>query len=105
MTERITLDAGNVVEHTKAYLLDLGERAFWTFVQAFIAAFTFVGLPMDGATLKTALYSAAAAGGAAVLSLLKSALAGLKTGTASTSTTVAQTAVYPVEPHTPEHAA
>jgi hypothetical protein len=48
----------------KKFLKDVAERAFWTFVQAAIAAYTVTGG-------KDAAKAAAIAGAAAVLSLLK----------------------------------
>lgn len=87
---------------TKAFALDLAERALWTFVQTFVAVASATSIA-SGADLKTAVISAASAGGAAVLSLLKGALAGLKTGTASTSGTVAETAVEQAKPAEREH--
>lgn len=55
---------------TTKYLVDLAERVALTFAEAFLAVFTLT----DVSTLK----SAAVAGGAAVLSLLKGVVAKLK---------------------------
>ncbi len=61
---------------------DLAERAGWTFVQA-AAASVAVGQVTSLNEVKQAALSAAVAGGAAVLSLVKGVIAGTKTGTAS----------------------
>ena len=68
----------NVVNFAK----DLAERAGWTFVQA-AAASAAVGQVTSLNEVKQAALSAAVAGGAAVLSLVKGVIAGTKTGTAS----------------------
>lgn len=61
---------------------DLVERAGWTFVQA-AGASVAVGQVTSLNEVKQAALSAAVAGGAAVLSLIKGVIAGTKTGTAS----------------------
>jgi hypothetical protein len=58
------------------YLLDVGERVFWTFLQAFLGLLV-VGGAFDVANVADiGIYQSAAVGGAAaVLSLLKSTVA------------------------------
>lgn len=81
----------------RTYALDLAERAGWTFVQT--AAASLAGAQVTNfSELKQVAIAAGIAGGAAVLSLLKGVLAGVRTGTASTSVKVAK-------PYSPEHAA
>lgn len=65
-----------------AFAKDLAERAGWTFVQAAGASIA-VGQVANMGELKQVALSGAAAGGAAVLSLIKGVIAGTKTGTAS----------------------
>ena len=62
---------------TTAYLLDVGERVFWTFLQAFLGLLV-VGGAFDVANVADiSIYQSAAVGGAAaVLSLLKGTVAG-----------------------------
>lgn len=69
-TERLTMHI------TKAWALSTFERALLTFVTAFVAS---IVLPLSLSTLE----SAASAGIAAAISFLISAVASLKTGTAS----------------------
>lgn len=66
----------------RAFALDLVERAGFTFGQAFVASFSVAQVGSSG-EVKQAALAAAVAGGAAVLSLLKGVLAGIRTGTAS----------------------
>lgn len=83
----------------KAFAIDLAERAAFTFVET--AGGTVASLYLAGAidnvadvaAWKKLAIAAGASGLAAVISVVKSALAGLKTGTASVSPTVAATAV------------
>lgn len=82
---------------TKTFLLDLGERAVKTFLQAALAviAVQFVGSGVgsdvfDGSAWQKIGTAALAAGVAAVVSLLTSVVSAAKTGTASASTEVAQ---------------
>lgn len=84
---------------TKAYALDLAERAVKTFGQAFIGAIVasyVAGSITDIADVnawKKVAASAVVAGLSAVVSLITSALSAAKTGTASLSRTVAETSV------------
>lgn len=86
---------------TKAYLIDLVERAVWTFGQGFVSALVLAwggaGLDVqhvtDWSSWQKVGVAAVGGGVAAVLSLVKSVIAGFVTGSASTSKTVAATAV------------
>ncbi len=87
---------------TKTFLLDLGERALKTFLQAALAviAVQFAGSGLgadifDGSAGQKIGTAAIAAGVAAVVSLVTSALSAVKTGTASASVEVAE--------YTPRH--
>lgn len=72
-----------------SFARDLGERVFWTFVQAFLSALTVPAiLTGDVDMLRAALL----AGAAAVLSLLKG-VAASKVGTPGTASTADRPAV------------
>lgn len=72
----------------KRYATDLAERAGWTFLQAAAPVFGAAQLSSWG-EVEAAAVAAGVAGGAAVLSLAKGVLAGVRTGTASSSRKVA----------------
>lgn len=84
---------------TQTFAIDLAERAVKTFIQGALGASALILITVDGSHVASASWwqqvgSAALVGGvAATASLITNVLAGLKTGTASLSTTVAQTAV------------
>lgn len=88
---------------TQTFAIDLAERAGKTFIQGALGAATLILITVDGSHVTSASWwqqvgSAALVGGvAATTSLITNVLAGLKTGTASLSTTVAQTAVTPAQ--------
>lgn len=84
---------------TRTFIVDLAERAGKTFVQAFVGVLStayLAGALTDIADInawKKLLGAAVAAGVAALASFVTSTLSGLKTGTASASKAVAETAV------------
>lgn len=63
------------MSYTERWLADMAERALWTAVQAFLATFSLTDL----STTRTA----AVAAGAAVLAVIKAAVAARVTGTVS----------------------
>lgn len=92
----------NFIDQAKAFVIDLAERAAKTYVQAFAGAIALAYVAqaanfnaVDIEAWKKVVGAASAAGVAAVLSLIMSVVSGFKTGTASASKTVAQTAVVP----------
>lgn len=86
---------------TKTYIVDLAERAGKTFIQGAAAqvALVWAGSGLGVADLlvlstdEKLLTAGIVGGGAAVISILMSLISGAKTGTASLSPVVAQTAV------------
>lgn len=90
----------------KTFALDLAERAAWTFVQAFAGAVVGLSQVTSLDDVKSAALAGLGAGVAAVASLVKGVIAGLRTGSASSSlkVTEAATAAAPLvvtDPTTP----
>lgn len=110
----VVSSASKFTTRAKAYLIDLGERAGKSFAQgAAVVLLAKWSILIDAAgvgnwsVVKTVLGAAAGGGLVALGSVITSVLSAIKTGTASASRVVAETAVTPhaIELHAPEHAA